>query len=264
MPFTVSHAAAVIPAARWLRRRGLLSAAVIGCMVPDFAYFLPVRLMRWQTHSLPALFSFCLPVGLSSWLLLQALLKPAVIEVFPDRWYQRLVQEHSRGLPDSLSQWFAVVVALLLGALSHLVWDGFTHESGRGVRLLPEFEDAMVHFAGHDWHVYRLLQHGSSVIGLVLVLGALALWMYRTPRPAQPLPRRLGRIERWCWLAVYCVAPTLVAAAAAAEAWSDGGDILRSADGLTAIAVAGMGSTLGSLIVVSALLRVRLSARLRR
>lgn len=264
MPFTVSHAAVVIPAARWLTRKGLLSAAVIGSMVPDFGFFLPLRLARWQTHSLSALLSFCLPVGLFAWLLLQTLIKPAVIEVFPNRWYQRMVDEHVRGLPASLKSWCAVAAAVLVGAITHLVWDGFTHETGRGVQLLPEFESAMVRFAGRDWHVYRLLQHGSSVIGLLLVLGALGLWMRRTP-PLRAIPqRRLGNIERSCWCLAYLLLPLLVAATAVAEVLYDSGEILRSADGLADIAVVGMAAMIASLIVVSALLRVRLSVRLRR
>ena len=52
MPFTISHAAAVLPFARPLARWRLLSAAVIGSMVPDFGWFLPWRPARFETHSL--------------------------------------------------------------------------------------------------------------------------------------------------------------------------------------------------------------------
>lgn len=42
MPFTISHAAAVLPFARFFKRERVFSALVIGSMVPDFGYFQPV------------------------------------------------------------------------------------------------------------------------------------------------------------------------------------------------------------------------------
>ena len=51
MPFTISHAAVVLPFARLLVRWRLLSAFVIGAMVPDFGLFFPWRMHRFETHS---------------------------------------------------------------------------------------------------------------------------------------------------------------------------------------------------------------------
>jgi Domain of unknown function (DUF4184) len=262
MPFTVAHAAVVIPGARWLERRGLLAAAIIGSMAPDFGYFLPLRLERWQTHSFPALLSFCLPVGLFTWLLFELLIKPAMIEILPDRWYRPVVQKHDQPLPETARAWLWVVAALLAGAVTHLVWDGFTHESGRGVRLMPEL-DAPVHFAGREWYLYRLLQHGSSVVGFVLVLMAVAYWMVRTPAPDAPLSRRLSHRERVVWMCVYLLLPMLAATAVITRVivYGDFG-LLSSADGLADTAVIGMVAMAASLFVVSALLRLRLSVRL--
>ena len=66
MPFTVSHIAAVLPGYRPLKRAHVLTAAVIGSMVPDFGLLVPGFMARWQTHSLPGLFTFCLPIGLAA------------------------------------------------------------------------------------------------------------------------------------------------------------------------------------------------------
>jgi hypothetical protein len=261
MPFTLSHAAVVIPGARWLERHGLLGAAVIGSMTPDFGYFLPLHLERWQTHSFPALLSFCLPVGLFAWLLFELLIKPATVEILPDRWYRPIVRDHDRPLPETARAWLWIVVALLAGAVTHLIWDGFTHESGRGVRLMPELDTA-VHFAGRDWYLYRLLQHGSSVVGLTLVLIAVAYWMLRTPRSTAPLSRRLSHGERVAWLFIYLLLPLLAALAAITRVLGGDTGLLSSADGLADIAVMGMVAMAASLFVVSALLRLRLSVRL--
>jgi len=84
MPFTLSHTAIVLPFTRPLRRWRLLSAALIGSMVPDFGLFFPWRLPRFETHSALALLTFCLPVGLVCYWAFQFVLKAPVLEVLPE------------------------------------------------------------------------------------------------------------------------------------------------------------------------------------
>jgi len=73
MPYTVSHAAVVLPFSRLLARWQLLSAAVIGATVPDFRVFLPWRMGHVETHSAMSLLIFCLPVGVITYWLFQGL-----------------------------------------------------------------------------------------------------------------------------------------------------------------------------------------------
>src|SRR5271170_7680506 len=183
MPFTVSHVAAVLPFYRRLSRWGMLSAAIIGSMVPDFDFLLPFKLTRSQTHGVTALFTFCLPVGLITWLLFQVLIKPAITEVLPTRWYARLAREHGAVRLDSLKGWAIAALGILAGALTHIVWDGFTHEDGHFVRMLPFLQDEGPEFASHPWRLYLWLQHGSSVVGLLIVIVAIWYWA-RTTAPA--------------------------------------------------------------------------------
>src|SRR5579872_4328634 len=179
MPFTVSHVAAVVPVYRPLSRVHVFSAAVIGSMVPDFGMLLPGSLERWQTHSIAALFSFCLPVGLITYGVTQRLVKPAVTEVLPDSAYLRLRAQHPTTDLRRPLTWLYAAIALLLGALTHLVWDGFTHENARGVRFFPFLSDYGPEMAGHSLQLYRWLQYGSSVFGLVVTAVALLLWLRR-------------------------------------------------------------------------------------
>src|ERR1700730_9706771 len=89
MPFTISHVAAVVPFSRPLARWRLLSAAIIGSMVPDFGFLMPWRPARIETHSAIALLTFCLPVGLATFWIFQRMVKTAVMEVLPDHTYSR-------------------------------------------------------------------------------------------------------------------------------------------------------------------------------
>ncbi|MGA2024684.1 MAG: DUF4184 family protein [Steroidobacteraceae bacterium] len=213
VPFTVSHVAAVLPGYRRLSRAHVFSAAVIGSMVPDFGFLLlPVSLARWQTHSAVALFTFCLPVGLCAYWLLQLLIKPALLEVLPDRAYVRLRAAHPSQRLSSTSGWLYAAIAVLLGAVTHLIWDGFTHENAHGVRMFPLLDEYGPEIDGHPMQFYNWLQYGSSVIGLMLVAMALALWWQHSPSPSQPPMRALGRSERRFWSGLYILVPLAMAA----------------------------------------------------
>lgn len=260
MPFTVSHVAAVVPGYRWLSRWHVFSAAVIGSMVPDFGLLLPLSFGRWQTHALSALFTFCLPVGLCAFWLTQLHIKPAVIEVLPDRAYARLRAAHPGADPRQLHSWLYAAAAIVLGALTHLVWDGFTHEDARGVRMFPMLDDYGPEVDGHALQLYRWLQYGSSVLGLAVVLAALGLWLRHASAPQGPLPRRLARRERHAWLAAYVLWPLLALGWVALRAWAAGHLPWTSGAALGRIAVAGMRGAALSLLLVSGALRVRLAA----
>src|SRR5271154_449845 len=213
MPFTVSHVAAVLPFYRRLSRWGVLSAAVIGSMVPDFDFFLPVHLTREQTHGFMALLTFCLPVGLATWLLFQVLVKPAVSEVLPTNWHARHSREHGTVRLESVKGWGMAALAVLGGALTHIIWDGFTHEDGRGVRMLPFLGDTGPEFGPRPWHLWLWLQHGSSVVGLLIVIGVLWHWVRTTPPVDVNPPRRLSVKERQVWASVYMLIPVLITTA---------------------------------------------------
>jgi hypothetical protein len=259
MPFTVSHIAAVLPGYRPLSRARVLSAAVIGSMAPDFGLLLPGSLARWQTHSLPAVFAFCLPIGLLAFWLTQLLIRPAMVEVLPDGPYMRLRASPAARSPRQLSAWLYAAAAVLLGAATHLIWDGFTHENARGVRMLPMLTDYGPEMAGHPLHLYRWLQYGSSVIGLAVVAAALIVWLRHAPAPREPPVRRIARPERLAWLGAYLLGPVLAAGSTVWHTLSIGQWPFATAWGIGWIALLGMRGAAASLLLVSALIRARLA-----
>jgi hypothetical protein len=211
MPFTVSHIAAVLPLHKPLRRLGLVSAAAIGAMSPDLDLVLPIHLTREQTHGRMALLTFCLPVGLAVWALFQALIKPALIEVLPNRIYSRLVAEHAGTRLKSMKVWLQAAAAILFGALTHIVWDGFTHENTHGLPLLSVPWEGGAE-PGSARPPIGWLQHASTVLGALAVLLALWLWVSRAKHPDPSPQRRLDPRERQRWLALYLLIPVLLVA----------------------------------------------------
>lgn len=62
-----------------------------------------------------------------------------------------------------------------MGLTSHILWDGFTHPNGYFVTLVPVLSNA-VQLGGHQLFVYKVIQHGSTIIGaIVIILAAYAL-----------------------------------------------------------------------------------------
>lgn len=203
MPFTISHVAVVLPFTRLLAKWRLLSATIIGSMVPDFGFLMPWRPDRIETHSAVALVTFCLPVGLATFWLFQQLIKTPIIEVLPDAAYARWRGFAAPADIRSASQWLLAACGVEAGALTHLVWDAFTHEGARGVRMIPMLDEPLVDFAGHHLIGSRLLQDASSVIGLSVVLIFVAYGL-RRGRTGDGYPdRKLRSGERHAWLAAF-------------------------------------------------------------
>jgi len=267
MPFTVSHIAAVLPFRRWLRKYGIFSAAAIGAMAPDLDLILPLRLTRAQTHGSLALLTFCLPVGLVVWALFQILIKPAVLEVLPNRVYARLQADHLGLNLARWGSWGLAALAILFGAMTHDIWDAFTHEDGRGVRMLPFLDDYGPELGSHPLHLYRWLQHTSSVVGLLIVIAGAWVWIRHAKQPIVPPHRRLGPRERHFWTAVYVLIPIVLVGAAVLKIHHNGWPRLYSQAALTLFAILGILTSALSLVVTSALIRRRvlaLDARKRR
>jgi hypothetical protein len=180
VPFTISHAAAVLPIHVLGKHRLPLTALMIGSMAPDFGYFFLHDASRTLTHSFTGLFVFALPAGLAVWLFYVALLEKATITLLSDRWHTRFA--HTGEITPSLI--LRAGVAVLLGAATHLLWDAFTH---RGTFITDAIPALRGPTPGFSWMpVYHLLHGVSSVVGLLI----LVLWARRLHRqPARSLIR---------------------------------------------------------------------------
>jgi hypothetical protein len=149
---------------------------------------------------------------MATYWIFQYLIKTPMLEVLPDGAYARWRRYSSPADSASVRQWILVSCGLLAGAVTHLVWDAFTHENARGVRMIPWLEEPVVEIGTHHMGGIRLLQDGSSLIGLAVVL-ALVCYGLRRGRE-HPVPSRpLGPTERRAWVLTYVVATIALTAA---------------------------------------------------
>ncbi|HST85910.1 MAG TPA: DUF4184 family protein [Kineosporiaceae bacterium] len=184
MPFTGSHPAAVLP----LFRLGLLpSALVIGSMAPDLPYYLPIPVHSHPTHSATGIVGIDLLMGLLSFAVWHLLVEPLAVAVAPTGLRRRLPEAQAsrswRWQPGDLRRGLVLVVSLVVGATTHVLWDEFTHLGRFGYRHLPWLADLHGPLAGYRW-----AQYGSGVFG-ALVLGWAVLRWWRSAPVTDPPPR---------------------------------------------------------------------------
>ena len=259
MPFTISHAALVLPWSRMLLRWGVLSAVIIGAMVPDFGLFFPWHMHRFETHSAVALVTFCLPVGLATYWLFQYLIKAPLVELLPEGPYARWCGRVSPADFSDIPRWLMAAGGVLAGAVTHLVWDAFTHENARGIRMIPWLEEPAVEIGMHRMAGVRLMQDGSSLIGLLIVV-LLTGYALRRGRETPVLGRALPPAERWIW-----VLASVIAAVGLSTVWflwarvgEPRGHSIKAL--ATGIAVAGLRGIALALLCASLALRWRVRA----
>ena len=175
MPFTLSHPAAILPFRLLLGRFGVLAALVIGSMAPDFPYFVGKPWPRIFTHTLESIVWFSLPVGWCVYVLFEYVLRRPIWFVLPGIFRQRLSPEPQFGgiVPVSIS--------LILGALTHVTWDAFTHSSGAFVQRFPILQLHWATLLDYQVWSYKILQHGSTLLGGLILMIAIFWWQTRTP-----------------------------------------------------------------------------------
>ncbi|UYZ59926.1 DUF4184 family protein [Hymenobacter latericus] len=206
MPFTFSHAAAVVPLARWVRLP--LSALVVGSLSPDLIYFMQLKASGNIGHTLPGLFVFCLPVGLAALWLWHEVAKLAAVALLPPWVRARTLhvahQPFRFGPGRRLVQ---VAAAILLGALTHIAWDAFTHVDGWVAERVPLFQQLLPFPGFGSMPVYKLAQLLSTAVGAALLAWWARQWLGQQPAHSIAVPKLR---HRRAWLA------GLVLAAAAA------------------------------------------------
>ncbi|CAM5401055.1 hypothetical protein SAVIM338S_02005 [Streptomyces avidinii] len=215
MPFTLSHAAAVLPAIRRSgRARGPLvaSALVLGSFAPDTFYFADtvvpgLRPYGTFTHSLPGVLSadaVLTAVLAACWLLLREPLIALLPAGRRGRVHALVRGEPWRGrrLP-SLALWF--YLSAVAGSLTHIAWDSFTHVDRWGTRALPWLGEPLA----FGLPLYSCLQYGTSAFAACALAWFTVTALRRLPdSPAPASVPVLGRAEVWGWvlLVAACVA----------------------------------------------------------
>lgn len=169
MPFTFSHPAAVLPFVLLHKKWVSVTALVIGSITPDFEYFFRLEQYSFYSHTWVGMFWFDLPLALLLIYLFNYLIKKELIENLPEFLNRRFspFALEQRNL-DNVKDLIIVLISLLTGILSHIIWDRVTHKS---VNLIDQQEH------------YNVFWEANSVAGAILI--AAAVWKMTPEKKTQ-------------------------------------------------------------------------------
>jgi hypothetical protein len=184
MPLTTSHPAAVIP----LKRLNLdLSALVIGSMTPDLVYFIPGCLpLSDYSHTLSGILILGIPLGLAALSIFQYLIKYPALALLPADHQSRLYRVTSPYTFFPAKRFLLIAASISTGELTHVIWDSFTHLDGWVVMRVAALKAHLTIPLLTGVPVYLVLQHGSTVVGMLLLVWWYISW-YRKAVPARVL-----------------------------------------------------------------------------
>lgn len=179
MPFTPTHIIAVVPIFAFYRRFSLVALS-IGAIIPDFPMFFPLSTYAFS-HSTYGIFLYCVPVGLVVYLLFESIGKQFLIDLLPSFFRSRLIMYRNAPIQFHFKNILMLLLAIIIGSFTHVVWDAFTHDWGWGVALIPELKNTLTIYS-LEVPFYKIFQHGSTLIGLPLLLLILFLMLIRSPQ----------------------------------------------------------------------------------
>ena len=176
MPFTVSHVAAVLPMVGRTDRLPT-AALVIGSMAPDYPWVLTGGRTAGLSPRPVGVVTVDLAVGLLAVVAWRLLVQAPLRDLVPRGLGERLPR--SPGVVAADLPWLALGV--VVGAVTHVVWDSFTHAGRWAVDLVPWLHTEHLGLPGYKW-----AQFACGVLGLVV----LAVWGLR--RLARTVPDPAG------------------------------------------------------------------------
>ena len=173
-----------------------MSALVMGCFVPDFPYFLSLEPRMFYGHTFPGMFLLDLPLALASLWLFHAFLKQPMLMFLPAGFRRRLRTSVTSFRFWPVERFSLLVLSILIGTATHLVWDAFTHrtswiyENWEFLRMPVQLPVA------GEMDMYKLLEYASSAFGLAVVAVWIRHW-YRTANPsAAPVAEPIDQAQR--------------------------------------------------------------------
>ncbi len=194
MPFTASHTAIILPLLK--RRIFSVSGLIMGSMVPDFEFFIRLEAHVVHGHSFWPMFWLNIPTALFCITLYHLVVRNQLILNLP-LYFQKRFQPFLNfdWISYVRTNYIKVLYSILVGNISHLLWDSFTHYDGFAVTKI-----AFLNTEYWQIPMYLILQYGFSV------LGALAILNFISKMPSYTLKGQFfsGKVF-WYWFGILLV-----------------------------------------------------------
>ncbi|MFL1675829.1 DUF4184 family protein [Paenibacillus dendritiformis] len=195
MPYTLAHPLYAAPLKLLQPKYLSLTGIILGSMAPDFEFFIALEPYQTIGHSTLGLFLQAIPLSILLAVLFHYLIKDPLARHLPSVWN---LDRKAHGLVrpwrlTGIRGWTVFLISVIIGFYAHVLLDGFTHETGIFVGLYPLLQQ---HIMGTP--VYKLLQYGLSIIGLLVegIIQVLLLSKARCGFGFVPV-KRSAKVQYW-------------------------------------------------------------------
>ena len=199
MPNPIAHPAASIP----FTRLGLVfSPLVIGSISPDFGYlvlhfsYFRSLLTPFFMNTTWGLILFDVPVAIVLLWLFHTFMKWPLLSLLPESLQRRLFKQAQGFSFRPLKRFALVLLSLLVGSSTHVIWDSFTREQGWTVEHLP-----VLTVSTNGVPLYTILQNLGTFIGISVLIYWTIKWLRTAPQGDQ-LPWGFSRNVRLIFFAL--------------------------------------------------------------
>ena len=187
MPFTFfAHQAFVVPLKLARPRAFDGTALCIGSMAPDLAYAFVGTPLQFNSHTWQAQLLWTVPISLA----ITRLIRDSIADPVGAHLPAPLGPE-VRALSLSRHSLRTSVLSALVGGLSHVFVDGFTHWDGWAARRIEWLRHGFVFESGHYLSMSRLLQYLGHTLGTAIGFAMLAYLVARHCVTRWNLPARV-------------------------------------------------------------------------
>lgn len=173
MPFTLAHPSIVLP----FKSRYLNMTLILGSMAPDIIYFVLFSPSSTLGHSFWGSILFNLPICFLLNYLFYKYIQDVFIYTLPNFISSRYMylSKNKNIIPNKIDT-IIFTYSCLIGMGTHVFWDAFTHKEGYFVKNIGLLRDNIILF-DMNIPVYKMMQHGSTLIGFLII--GVYIWMNR-------------------------------------------------------------------------------------
>lgn len=191
MPFTFSHPAIILPLTYLPKRWFSLTGLIVGSLIPDFEYFLRMKIRSDFSHTLQGILWFDLPLAILIAFIFHNLVRNNLFKSLPFFLRSRLIRFNDFNWNSYFKKnWLVVILSILVGTASHIFWDSFTHDSNYFVNIFPELTNS-IELLHYQIPILKILQHSSTCIGAMII----CISIYKLP--SSPINKQSININYW-------------------------------------------------------------------
>ena len=170
MPFTFSHPAIILPLKYLPKNWFSLTGLIIGSLVPDFEYFIRMKVKSYYSHTLYGIFWFDVPLAILLAFIFHNIIRNDLFINSPRILKSRIYDFSQFNWNNYFkTNWIVVIFSIIIGTASHIFWDNFTHDHGYFVNNISELKNSVFLF-GKEIPILKMAQHLSSLIGAIIIL----------------------------------------------------------------------------------------------